>query len=79
MKTHNVSVLISLIEKEYNGKKYYNANLEDTEDGTVNSVGVDGSVAQVLTEKYKQYDCWYDIGKGKDGLYMRLIQVNLIK
>lgn len=43
MKTNNYSVLISISEKEYNGKKYYNANLEDCEDGTVNSVGCSDS------------------------------------
>lgn len=79
MKTNNYSVLISISEKEYNGKKYYNANLEDCEDGTVNSVGCDEEVVKELTEKYKQYHCWFDIGAGKNGLYMRLLQADLVK
>lgn len=50
MKSHEAKLLIMLLEQEHNTKK----KLEDTEDGAVNSLGVDESKAKVLTENRRK-------------------------
>ena len=75
-------VLISVEKNDSkDGKTYYNANIE-TEDGTVTRIGCDAYVAGVLTDKYKTYDGFFEVGsfyskdKGNQ-MYMRLKDARL--
>ncbi len=71
-------VLISVESREgSNGRMYYNVNLE-SEDGKVNRVGVNEEVVPVLTEKYKKYDGFFDVGSYKGEMYMRLCDARLV-
>lgn len=73
-------ILVSVEKKESNGKIYCNANMECVEDGTVSRLGCDVEVANCLTEKYKPYDCFFNVGVSREnGMYMRLVQASPAK
>lgn len=54
-----------------NGKTYHNVNVEDME-GALMRIGTDEEVLKKLTEKYKPYHGWFNVGTYNGNMYMRL-------
>lgn len=75
-------VYISSKVSEFEGKKYYKVNMEDTVDETINQFGIDEGSLQCM-EKYKQYLCNVEIKRGtyegRDRTTMNIVAVNAIK
>lgn len=61
-------ILISLSEREWNGKKYYDVNVEDKDNGKMLSFDADVSIVSQVV-KYKEFLGHFDLsqyGTGKD-------------
>lgn len=83
MITNGKFTLINVISKEYNGKTYYNANIEDSEDGEVFEIAVNDDVVEGLNKKYQEYSGFFKIAEytsktGGKYLTRRLIAVETI-
>lgn len=59
-------VMISVSEREYNGKKYYNASVEDMDTGKILSFDADASIVPRMV-KYKEFIGVFEVSQyGKD-------------
>ena len=59
-------VMISVSEREYNGKKYYNASVEDVDTGKILSFDADASIVPIMV-KYKEFIGVFEVSQyGKD-------------
>ena len=59
-------VMISVSEREYNGKKYYNASVEDVDTGKILSFDADASIVPRMV-KYKEFIGVFEVSQyGKD-------------
>lgn len=59
-------VMISVSEREYNGKKYFNASVEDTDTGKILSFDADPSIVPQVV-KYKEFCGTFEVTQyGKD-------------
>lgn len=59
-------VMISVSEREYNGKKYYNASVEDMDTGRILSFDSDVSIVPQMV-KYKEFIGYFEVSQyGKD-------------
>lgn len=59
-------VMISVSEREYNGKKYYNASVEDIDTGKILSFDADASIVPIMV-KYKEFIGVFEVSQyGKD-------------
>lgn len=59
-------VMISVNEREYNGKKYYNANVEDLDTGKMLSFDADATIVPQMV-KYTQFIGTFEVSQyGKD-------------
>ena len=59
-------VMISVSEREYNGKKYYNASVEDIDTGKILSFDADVSIVPRVV-KYKEFIGVFEVSQyGKD-------------
>lgn len=59
-------VMISVSEREYNGKKYYSASVEDTDTGKILSFDADVSIVPQVV-KYKEFLGFFEVSQyGKD-------------
>lgn len=67
-------VFISLAEREWNGKKYYDANVEDLDTGKMFTFDADVTIVPQVV-KYKQFVGTFEVNQyGKD-IKMRLFHL----